>query len=507
MRRALYGFILLFILVNCKKATLHFNDKNTAVANALFLETDRNVSGIFTAKASSFFVRIKITEPVMLRAEVSAIANGDVSLALFHPADTLLFEVNDNGVGNAEEISPVYLHTGEAIIRISNQGKHDAPFTFFYRTFNPPSNIEREPNNNFTTATKIEENRATGFYGPLYFKRGDIREKEQDCFVAQNTEPQNKNLSVQLSKVVGVRGSLNIFDEHLNSIYTTTQEEKETFLKTPPVRILGERVYVCVAAEETKPTRSRDYYDLTFTWAPSSNDTEQEPNDNPTAANTVIGEKIEATIHSLSDVDYFVYENHREYAVSIRVELKSIPENTLSFLRIINNKEVTVFEGNAPRSEIAENLSIDANEKIILYVKNNKRTTKKNFKPSTYTLHFQETALTDENEVEPNNTPTTADTLVDLTQKTGFINPVGDVDFYRLKFDAPHDRILTFESKIDCLLQLTHLRQNKTIKKQTGKERLLYNANFHNDDLIKLHCTNQKSFPKERAYRVQLIEP
>ncbi|MFO1471285.1 MAG: hypothetical protein U1F27_09630 [Turneriella sp.] len=83
---------------------------------------------------------------------------------------------------------------------------------------------------------------------------------------------------------------------------------------------------------------------------------------------------------------------------------------------------------------------------------------------------------------------------------------MGDVDFYRLKLDAPAIRQLVLESKIACKLKLEHLRGGKSLAISSAQSNLKYSATFETDDLLKIQCVAQKPNPAERAYRLALVE-
>jgi hypothetical protein len=264
---------------------------------------------------------------------------------------------------------------------------------------------------------------------------------------------------------------------------------------------------VCVSAVTTMRKQSRDYYDLTLSFGEATQKGEVEPNNSPGTASPMLADQIEGTISAFTDSDYFSYRNRREYPVSLRIDLESAALGTLSLTAAKPGQGLQLFEDSAAKGEVAENIRVEAAETVIFSVRNRAKLKKKNFKVTEYTLKLQETQASDENETEPNHTPEKADGLVDLTQKWGFVNPIGDVDYYRLKLASPAERLLSFESKVDCKIRIEHLRGGKSVATQSAPQNVQYKAMFEKDDLVKIQCLGQKPNPAERAYRIALTEP
>lgn len=505
-RKALCVFAFL-IFSGCKESAPKLTGAHSTPETAYDLAVDKTVSGVFDGADSSIFIRVRLKEGAMLRAELSAARGVDTSLAVFNPPDKLLFEVDDAGSSLPEEIAPVFLPGGDTLIRLRGKGGEQSAFTFFYRTFQAPSDIEREPNNSAASANSMAGLHAAGFYGPEFDRRGQVREREKDCFVKENTDTENKVLHIKLTGVEGILSSVTLKDAADKELLRQEATAAGAPLFVGPVALPAGKFYVCVAAVTTMRKQSRDYYDLTLSFGAATQKGEIEPNDSPGTASAIPEDQIEGVISSFTDGDYFTYRNRREYPVSLRVELESASAGVLSLSTAKTGQALQLFEDSAAKSEVAENIRLEAGEGVIISVKNRTKLKKKNFKSTPYTLKLQETQASDENETEPNHTVDRADGLVDLTQKWGFINPVGDVDYYRLKLSAPAERILTLESKIDCKIRLEHLRGAKSLAVQSAPQNVRYKALFEKDDVVKVQCVGQKSNPAERAYRIALTEP
>lgn len=501
------SILIFLILVSCKESATKLVGSHASPATALELAADQNLSGEFNGAEDTVFIRVRLKEAVMLRAELSAARGVDSALAVFNPPDKMLFEADDNGSSLAEEVAPVYLPAGESLIRIRGKGGDHAPFIFFYRTFNAPLDIEREPNNTPETATHVAGLRATGFYGPEFDKASTVREREKDCFVKELKDAEKKTLSVKLTGVDGVLSSVVVRNADGKEILRQEAITTGGPLTAGPVALQGARVFVCIAAVTTMRKPSRDYYDLTLSFGEAAQKSEIEPNNTPGTASIIAEDQIEGVISAFADSDYFTYHNRREYPISLRIDLESENAAALALTAAKPAQALQLFEDSAVKGEVAENIRLEAGETVTLSVKSRTKLKKKNFKITPYTIKLQETQATDENETEPNATADKADGLVDLTQKWGFINPPGDVDYYRLKLTAAVERDLSLESKIDCKIRLEHLRGSKTIGTQSAAQNVRYKATFEKDDLIKVQCLGQKPNPRERAYRIALTEP
>lgn len=494
-------------LAACKEAAPKLTGNHASPETAYELGVDKTVSGVFDGADASIFIRVRLKEAAMLRAELSAARGVDSSLAVFNPPDKLMFEVDDAGSSLPEEITPVFLPAGDTLIRLRGKGGEQSAFTFFYRTFQPPSDIEHEPNNSAATANTITGLHMAGFYGPEFDRRGPLREREKDCFVKENTDTEKKALQIKLTGVDGILSSLTLRDAADKELLRQEATAAGAPLFVGPVSVPSGKFYICVAAVTTMRKQSRDYYDLTLTFAAPTQKGEIEPNDSPGTASAILEDQIEGVISTFTDSDYFSYRNRREYPVSLRIELESASQGSLSLSTVKTGQALQLFEDSAAKTEVAENIRLEAGEGVIISVKNRAKLKKKNFKPTPYTLKLQETQASDENETEPNHTIDRADGLVDLTQKWGFINPVGDVDYYRIKLSASAERVLTLESKIDCKVRLEHLRGGKSVAVQSAPQNVQYKALFEKDDVVKVQCVGQKSNPAERAYRIALTEP
>ncbi|MBV6492391.1 MAG: hypothetical protein LDLANPLL_00384 [Turneriella sp.] len=499
--------VVALIFSYCKEPTLHLTKNNTTAANALAVKNDQKTYGTFTSSENEFFVRIQLSTPAMFRAELSPAKDADTSLSLFSPQTTLLFTADDKEIGGEEAIAPVYLSAGESVVRITNKSSNKSDFSFFYRTFSPPSAVEREPNNDFTTATRMLENRATGFYGPLFFQKDGVREKEQDCFLKELTDDSENLVSIRLSGVVGVLGSLTLFGAGKELLLTQVASQTGKAIATSPQYIEEKKFYVCVKAESTQSTYSKDYYDLVLTTSTASEKIEREPNNTPENANNIRSERIEGSIGIYGDIDFFSYQNKFEYPILLSITLESGMEKSLSLNQYFSPKKSLVFEDSDTKGEIIENIHIDSGESVKVFIKQRKKIQKKNFKAIKYTLAFKETPSTDENEVEPNSTPKDADTWVDLTQKWGLINPLRDIDFYRITMEKNAERIITLETHIDCEKKLELWRTNKKLHTVINRNKIELRTNLQNDDIVSVSCMAQKPNPKERSYRLTLSEP
>jgi hypothetical protein len=222
-------------------------------------------------------------------------------------------------------------------------------------------------------------------------------------------------------------------------------------------------------------------------------------------AGEITAASMEGSISAVNDVDYFYWQNRREYPVILRAEVVSLTPQLLK-LEAGVTPALRSFEGSAEKSAVADNLRVDAGDRVAFIIGCGKRCNRKTFKPVNYLLRLDESQATDENEFEPNDSPDRAEALVDLTQKWGFINPPGDIDYYRLTLSQNGVRDVIVESRLNCRLRLEHLRDGKSLAISAGKGKVIYNAEFARDDLLRLQCAGD-TLSADRSYRLSVSEP
>lgn len=505
--RILLIFIAAMVFA-CREKISRVEGIHDSVQTALDLAADRTIQGNFARGQSVVYFRVKLNQATMLRGELTAARGADSSITVFHPPGNTILAVDDNGSSLAEEIPPVYLTAGETVIRIEAKSEEPAEYRFFYRTFNAPTDVEQEPNNSAATANPITGLHAAGFHGPQYFLSGREKLRERDCFSKQNTASEPVLVSAKLTGVDGITGSVAFLDMAGNEIYRQDAADIGHPLETSPVFLPASApLVVCVSSARPQRPATRDYYELTLSMTDIMRKSEIEPNNTAATATRISEDTIAGQITTITDMDFLSYVNKREYPVIVNVSLESAALNELRLVTARDREGEIIFEDSAAKNEIAENIRLDAGEKLTLSVRVRPKIKKKDFKPAAYTIKINESQFNDDNESENNGTPERADLLVDHAQKWGFINPPGDIDYYRLGLEAPGERVLVFESKIACKIRLEHLRQGKPVAIMTGIANVKYPAGFQKDDLVRLSCVGQKPNPAERAYRLALTEP
>ncbi|MBL8033717.1 MAG: hypothetical protein JNJ69_08460 [Leptospiraceae bacterium] len=492
----------------CKPKPLKLTLAHNSAQTAFDLPIDTVVQGAISTGESVVFLRVRLAQPQMLRAELPAVRAVDSSITVFHPGERELFTIDDNGSSLPEEIYPVLLPAGDTLLRLRFRAEEPAEFRFFYRVFNPPSDTEREPNNTPETANAITGMHATGFHGPVYAFADKEKNRERDCFSKSPATNDAVLVSAKLTGVEGVTGAVSFHDAAGKEIHREEAGSAGAALETSPVFVAaGTSFIICVASARPVPPSSRDYYDLTLSFSDLSHRGEAEPNNRPENASRITADSLTGQISTQQDVDYLVWVNKRDYPVIVNATLES-PQVAVLRLEAVRKDDVAlVFEDSAVAQEVAENIRVEAGEQLLLALRVRPKLRKKDFKPAAYTVKINESQFNDDSEFENNGNAARADTLVDHAQKWGFINPPGDVDFYRLKVDAPVERQLVFESKIPCKVRLEHLRAGKTIAGNTALSNVKYSALFEKDDLVRVQCVGQKPNPPERAYRLALVEP
>lgn len=506
MLRALLVCIALMAL-HCKAKPIRLEGTHDTPQTAFELAADKTMAGTFSKGDSTIFIRVKLNAPAMFRAELTAARGADSSITVFSPPEQAVVTADDNGSSLPEEISPVYLAAGVTLVRIQAKSDEAADFQFFYRVFNAPSDVEREPNSAPATANALTGLHATGFHGPLFTRTEKEKLRERDCFSKQNTSAEATLVSARLTGVEGITGVVSFLDAAGNEIHRQEAAGPGQPLDTSPVFLqAGAQLVVCVSSARLERAVSRDYYDLNLVLADITRKSEIEPNNSAATASRMTEDTIAGQVSAIGDVDYFTWVNRKEYPVLVNVSLEAPFIESLRLAIVRKGEPEQLFENSAVRQEIAENIRLEAGEQLTLGVLTRAKLKKKDFKPLLYTLKINESQFNDDSETEPNDTVAKADVLIDHAQKWGFLNPVGDVDYYRLKLDAPVARLLVFESKIACKVKLEHLRGGKSLAISSAQSNLKYSATFETDDLLKIQCVAQKPNPAERAYRLALVE-
>jgi len=480
-----FYFFLIIAAFGCKETSVRLAGSYSTRESAFELAPDKKIVATFAADRKIFYFKIRGQENRMLRAELSPVRGIDTAMRLMIGDKTIA--VNDNGSSLGEEISAVFIPPGETwlVVEAVNAFELSQDFNLFYRVFNAPPNVEIEPNDTLATATSVTGNRATGFY-----------DSSQDCFLFSPPIEEKSLLQFNLTAVDGVISQLEIFDLEKNILLS----EKTSGAMTPVAQPISGKLYACVRAVKRDVGLGRDYYELSFDAKPIENKTEIEPNDTPEKASHIGVGRIMAVLSSLSDVDVFSFRNSHDYAVHLRAELTSVEITQLQFIAAKRN-----YSQSAQKSAIAENLRAEAGEDIQFAIQVKGKPLKK-IGRIEYILEISEIEAIDENENEPNDMPEKADALPDLTQKWAFINPPGDIDYFRISSESPTAKSLKVESKIDCRIKIEHLRAGKSIATKTGKPPFAFKGDFLKDDLVRLSCQGQKPNPAERGYRLILGE-
>lgn len=506
MRPSGCALFLALILSNCKESPARLEGDFSSVQKAAELAADKTVSGILSAAAPVFF-HIRLTEPMMLRAELGAIRGIDASLAVLAADQGMIVAVDDNDSSRPEEIFPVFLNPGDFYLRLSGKGPEQGAFTFFYRLFKPPADVEREPNNAAATANPMSGDHAVGFYGPEYSVQNGVKKFEQDCFFRELNGENKGALSLRLTGVEGIRGHVTILDDAAHELLAAEATEPGSPLTAGPVAVPASgKIFICVSAQKIPEKASKDYYELKLSVAEATQLMELEPNNTAKTANTISTDHIDGNIAGFADADFFRWKNRREYAVYLQAELLYSAGQQLKLIVERGDSQKIIFEDSAPGREVAENLRLDPGEDIVVCVRAREKIPPRKFQVQSYSLKLKEIMVTDEGENEPNDTADKADALVDQAQKWSFINPPGDVDYYKIQVSEDALRTLVVESKLGCKIRLEHLRDNKPLASQIATDTLKYHATFRKNDLLRLNCLGQKKNPPERAYRIALTE-
>lgn len=490
----------------CREPAVKLSTEDILQSKPVELAHDQVLTGIFPKGNSRVVVRLTLTEPQMLRAELAAAEGSDTRIAIFQNSDRPLVVVDDRPEGVGEEVAPVLLTAGEARIEISAETSTPGLLKFFYRRFRAPADVEREPNQTPGTATPMSGLHASGFYGPdKHVNDGEVM-PERDCFVHTLLPSHTGFLDARLTAVDGIQPSLFIYGSKGTEPLAVRTGVVGKVLQIAGVKIQAQdKIYLCITGTRQSETVSRDYYDLALEFSSQQNRHEIEPNDSAKTATEIAQGVIIGAIASQKDVDYFAYLNQREYPVLVRIALEGEAVGQLRLVLQQRDGMIKNFENSAPRSEVIENARLEAGESLVFSAQP-RRAAKKTLK-AAYEIKVSESQFSDENEAEPNGQIETADSLIDATYKWGFINPPQDVDYYRLQLTETLHRQLRLESKLGCRLSLEHLRAGKIVKVTRGKAPLVYEADFASGDLLRLTCVDIVTQPADRAYRIALSEP
>ncbi len=500
--------LAVFALYSCRAPARNLSVAEVLAGKPVELAHDQVLTGVLPAGKVNIAVRLNLSEPQMVRAELAAAEGSDMRISIFQKSESPLVVVDDQPENGAEELPPVWLAAGEARIEISAETSSPAPLKFFYRLFRAPADVEREPNQTLAAASPMPAFHASGFYGPLRNLVDKDATPERDCFVHALEPEQSGFMDVKLTPVDGIQPSLLVYGARTAAALAAKTGIAGKSLHIAAVKIAGlEKVYLCVSGTRVSEAVSRDYYDLVIAFTSTQNRSEVEPNDSAKTATEVAQGIATGTLASPKDLDYFSYLNQREYPVLVRIALagKDAPQMRIALQQregLLRN-----FEYSAPQSEVIENARLEAGENLVFAVQTASAVKKRAKAPVAYELKISESPFSDENEAEPNGQEATADSLVDATYKWGFINPPGDVDFYRLQLTETVRRQLRVESKLACKLSLEHSRAGKPVKVTRSKAPLVYEADFASGDTVRLACVDVVLQPADRAYRIALSEP
>ncbi|MCX7632945.1 MAG: hypothetical protein N2Z22_06410 [Turneriella sp.] len=494
---------LLLCTLSCQEETVIQHTRHEEAASAYFLQAGRPVRGHFSS-AKDFYLRFAMQESGMFRAELSPVPTADLSLALLDASGQLLLFVDDNPQNAGEEIPPVFLERGEYFIRIRG-GTSGHNFRFFYRTFRAPGNVEQEPNNELQTANPVPANHATAFHGPRYFHHAGTKSPERDCFSFRLQRKRKAEGIISVSPVDGYLARVEVLLPDGSKLLETKATKPGAQLRTAPFVLPQQDVlYACVSAERITQDPSRDYYELHFEEHELNLAEEQEPNDSTASANEITGTMVSGAIQNSRDQDFWVWQNRLDYAVVVRAELLAKKVEWIDF--VAGTSRLRRYSGTALSSEVADNIRLEAGEKVFFGMRCGKKCPQKGqkgFQAIEYSLQLAVAPASDDYEAEPNDSVEQAEILVDHAQKWGYVSPTEDKDFFRLQLANPQQRSVLVESHHACVLELEHRRNGKSLAVTKIKQRALYNAEFHPGDILSLRCI--KPLPAaDRSYRLAL---
>jgi len=434
---------LIIAAASCKKNIIEEQEPNNSFSSANQIALDMPIEGFIDSIDDKDFYRLLIDRNSILDIRISGIKGVNLSLKIWKGQDQpiLLKEIDDNRKSSPERIvnfftePDVYYITVLHGDRDRRKANRETPYRLIVSARDMLAEETEANDDRLYADTIVQGEELTGYFSPAYNRLNldrDSRYREEDWF-AINIDLESDEpliMDVNISGVQGINSTLYLYgsDGRIITMADSSPMSLPESIKGIGIRESG-NYYIMVTSSGYGSNPDEPYY-LNVSLSPYDSSMEMEPNNSFAAASEIMNNEITGKINTPDDRDFYRYRSNNIDSV-YRIGARST-ENIDVKLRIFNKDHHLITEVNNSRkgeSEIYPDLSINGDFYVIVSSKLYSSET-----DDTYSLLIEPLDDIKSIEIEPNNSKSEANTVLD-DEIRGFISTGSDKDYYLLQYD------------------------------------------------------------------------
>lgn len=348
--------VIASLWISCAKEIEREREPNDSFAAANTLRLGESIRGTLGTRNDQDFFRLDIAEPRVVDIRLGPVKGINHALRIWkgESSPVLVKLIDDMRKSSPERICNLHLETGVYYMSIGF-GERDAPapnlesgYELIVRGREPGDGDEREPNDGWETAQRIEpEREVIGFFSPAYNRLsagGEFPLREEDWFVytPQPKEGRPVVVDIEVSAVAGINPLLYLYNPSLELVSTADAGSLNEGESIRDFGISAPGNYYIVVASKSFESNHELPYRLLLHVKEFDISNELEPNNAPDRANAMAGDKINGRVWPEGDRDYFL---HRGKAELDFYRIEAIPPGGLDLaLALLNSEGERLFE-------------------------------------------------------------------------------------------------------------------------------------------------------------------
>ncbi len=389
----------------------------------------------------------------VLRADLSSIPAMDIVMKLYNNEGELLLECDKNKADQGERLTnygvqpgTYYLLVREAWYRDRAKTANDS-IPYYLSIYLKPHRIgwELEPNSRGVDATPMLTDTAmSGYLSPA---------NDEDWYRLPLDGHGDDYLEVSLSGLPGVNTRVQVFDPIEAPIHGADHggQGAAEKISNMGVDIEKEFYYIVVSAKRGESNEDSTYR-LVARFLSQQGKMEFEPNNRIVRAMTIAdGDTVYGFMDESKDVDWYEIIRPAIGAFIGRVELRGVPDVDFKMTVTDELEEpiLVVNEGGEQENEIISNVGLNQAARYFIKIES---VNKGANITDRYALSLRLRSPSPTEEFEFNNAPEAANALELERAIAGYIQPIGDVDYYR--FTIPNRYLGKLEIVLEGIIKV-----------------------------------------------------
>ncbi|MDH5719358.1 MAG: hypothetical protein OEZ13_01935 [Spirochaetia bacterium] len=500
-----------FLIINCSKNLQEIEPQNNKREMAQELKSGIIVNGALYSEQGKdidyYFARTDNDK--MLKAKLSQMKGIDSRILLFRKGERNPYKIiNDNASSIGEEFAPLLIEPPgiviaiEPIERVNDIEQKKIGYEFSINLLDAHYPFEKEDNDSFETAQEITEEIITGYYNN---KKINDKNIEKDYYYFNVSEEEIVLCNISVTAVKKIDPVLRIYDENKNLLHYSQEKGEEQTEDINSLGLQGPGRYFISLNDNNGNINTDEYYELKVELKKNKKDTEFEPNDIFEKATIISEEKTTGQIADSHDIDIYLLENKNEWPVEYSITVT--PAENMDIKAEIyknENSESLIFnDDQLEKKEGISNLRLLEKERIfmkITAVKLAKET------GAQYYIQVEERNLTDNIEIEPNNTKETAQIILPGSEILAYINPNNDIDYYKIKNENDGKYKIMVDGITGCFenLFIADRKGYKTDEYKSAKEGdgISISTNLESGGFIGIFCEKHTKNLFNEPYKI-----